>query len=85
MTDCGRARPFGEGRGDEYGNGYVSFVHASLTAVYPERKIRVINMGISGNTVRYPKFRWKTDVLKRYSKAPFEIPGPMREPMRMLT
>jgi lysophospholipase L1-like esterase len=63
VTDCGRARPIGEGHDDEYGYGYVSFVHASLTAVYPERRIRVVNMGISGNTVRDLKARWKTDVL----------------------
>lgn len=63
VTDCGRAMPVGEGHGDEYGFGYVSFVHASLTAAYPERKIRVVNMGVSGNTVRDLKARWKTDVL----------------------
>jgi lysophospholipase L1-like esterase len=63
ITDCGRARPAGEGR-DALGNGYVSLVAALLTAVCPERRIRVVNMGISGNTVRHLKARWETDVLE---------------------
>ena len=38
-------------------------VDALLGAVYPERMIRVINMGVSGNTTRDLKARWQTDVL----------------------
>jgi lysophospholipase L1-like esterase len=38
-------------------------VDALLGAVYPERLIRVINMGISGNTTRDLKERWQTDVV----------------------
>jgi lysophospholipase L1-like esterase len=34
-----------------------------LQTVYTERRIRVINMGTSGNTVRDLKARWQTDVL----------------------
>ena len=34
-----------------------------LGAVYPERMIRVINMGVSGNTTRDLKARWQRDVL----------------------
>jgi lysophospholipase L1-like esterase len=63
ITDVGRARPVGEGRNDELGKGYVSFVDGLLAAVYPQLAIRVINMGTSGNTVRDLKDRWKTDVL----------------------
>jgi len=63
ITDVGRARPIGEGRNDELGKGYVSFVDALLNSVYPQAAIRVINMGISGNTVRDLKARWQTDVL----------------------
>ena len=63
ITDVGRARPIGEGRNDELGKGYVSFVDALLNSVYPQSAIRVINMGISGNTVRDLKARWQTDVL----------------------
>jgi lysophospholipase L1-like esterase len=63
ITDCGRNRPVGEGAFDALGNGYVSLIDALLQSVYPERLIRVVNMGISGNTVRDLKNRWQTDVL----------------------
>jgi len=64
ITDVGRARPIGEGRADDaLGRGYVMMVDALLGAVYPERMIRVINMGVSGNTTRDLKARWQTDVL----------------------
>ena len=64
ITDVGRARPIGEGRADDaLGRGYVMMVDALLGAVYPERLIRVINMGVSGNTTRDLKARWQTDVL----------------------
>ncbi|MEF3304540.1 SGNH/GDSL hydrolase family protein [Paenibacillus sp. GYB003] len=64
ITDCGRARPVGEGRGEALGKGYVSLVDALLGTVYPDREIRVTNMGISGNTVRNLKDRWQTDVIE---------------------
>ena len=63
ITDAGRARPVGEGRGDAIGKGYVMMVQALLGAVYPDQWIRVVNQGISGNTVRDLKARWQTDVL----------------------
>lgn len=63
ITDCGRARPFGEGREQSLGTGYVSLVDSLLRAVMPEQHIRVINMGTSGNTVRDLKDRWQSDVL----------------------
>ena len=63
ITDCGRVRPVGTGSFDAHGNGYVSFVDALLTARYPEKRIRVINMGVSGDTVRDLKDRWQTNVL----------------------
>jgi lysophospholipase L1-like esterase len=62
ITDTGRARPVGEGRGEAIGKGYVMMVEALLGTVYPEQWIRIINMGISGNTVRDLKARWQTDV-----------------------
>ena len=65
ITDCGRARPVGEGSGGALGNGYVSLVDGLLNATYPERRIRIVNMGISGNTVRDLKGRWQRDVLDR--------------------
>jgi lysophospholipase L1-like esterase len=63
ITDTDRARPVGEGRGEALGKGYVAMVDALLGAVYPEQAIRVVNQGISGNTVRDLKARWQTDVL----------------------
>ncbi|GAB2670279.1 SGNH/GDSL hydrolase family protein [Paenibacillus thermoaerophilus] len=64
ITDTGRARPVGEHNGGEgLGTGYVSLVEALLTSTYPELGIRVVNMGVSGNTVRHLRERWQTDVL----------------------
>jgi lysophospholipase L1-like esterase len=62
ITDAGRMRPVGEGRGEAIGKGYVMMVEALLGTVYPEQWIRIVNMGISGNTVRDLKVRWQTDV-----------------------
>jgi lysophospholipase L1-like esterase len=64
ITDCGRARPDGEGLFDPYGNGYVNMVKAFLDAQYPELAIRVVNRGDSGNTVRELVTRWQKDVLE---------------------
>ena len=63
ITDSGRARPVGEGLFEAIGKGYVAQVEALLNSTYPERKIRVINMGSSGNTVRDLKERWQSDVI----------------------
>lgn len=63
ITDCGRQRPVGDGSSEALGNGYVSLVNAILQATRPDLKIRVINMGISGNTVRDLKKRWESDVM----------------------
>jgi len=67
ITDCGRARPVGEANPwnwGELGSGYVRDVAALLGATYPERPIRVRNVGSSGNTVRDLAARWKPDVLE---------------------
>ncbi|XEC93979.1 SGNH/GDSL hydrolase family protein [Paenibacillus tarimensis] len=64
ITDTGRKRPIGEGRNADIGNGYVAIVDAMLQTVYPELGIRVVNMGIGGNTVLDLKDRWDTDVLE---------------------
>lgn len=62
VTDCERARPVGEGLPGALGNSYVRDVASLLQVAYPDRKIRVVNMGTSGNTVRDLKGRWQTDV-----------------------
>jgi lysophospholipase L1-like esterase len=63
ITDVERMRPIGEGRDPALGHGYVAVVDALLGAVYPDLWIRVVNMGISGNTTRDLKARWQTDVV----------------------
>lgn len=62
ITDCGRTYPIGEGP-ERLGNGYVSLVDGLLRATNPQNPIRVVNMGISGNTVRDLKARWQRDVV----------------------
>src|SRR6056300_842528 len=61
ITDCGRGRPVGQ-KGT-LGNGYAKEVWALLHAVYPERKIRVLNTGVSGQRVPDLAARWQEDVL----------------------
>jgi len=61
ITDAGRAQPVGSGGG--LGAGYVSVVNSLLLAAYPERRIRVLNTGTSGHTVRDLAGRWKRDVI----------------------
>ena len=63
ITDANRARPIGEGLFDALGKGYVSQVDALIGSTYPERGIRTINVGVSGNTVRDLQSRWQTDLL----------------------
>ena len=63
VTDADRAKPIGEGLFGAYGKGYVSYIEALLSATVPEQSIRIVNQGLSGNTVRDLKARWQTDVL----------------------
>lgn len=65
VTDMGSAKPVGESLGDDLGKGYVRIIESWLTACYPERKIRVTNSGISGNTSR--------DLLQRYDRDVVEL------------
>lgn len=62
ITDCGRGKPVGEAFAG-LGNGYVNIVNSMLHAFVPGNGIRVVNMGISGNTVRNLKARWQEDLL----------------------
>jgi lysophospholipase L1-like esterase len=63
VTDCGRARPIGTGSGTALGDGYVAQIGAALGPIHPNNPIQLINMGISGNTVRDLAARWDGDVL----------------------
>jgi lysophospholipase L1-like esterase len=64
ITDTGRTHPIAEGQG-QLGNGYVSLVDALIGAAYPDRLIRVVNVGTSGHTVRDLKARWTRDVIEQ--------------------
>jgi lysophospholipase L1-like esterase len=61
ITDVGRGRPVGEREG--LGVGYVYFIGSFIGGVYPERRIRVLNTGTGGDTVRHLKARWRHEVL----------------------
>ncbi len=61
ITDCGRVRPEGSLAG--LGSGYVSLVHALLSARNPDVMLDILNTGISGNRVTDLRDRWQTDVL----------------------
>lgn len=63
ITDCDRIRPVAEGSGEALGRGYVSLIDGLFNATCPQQRIRIVNMGISGNTIRDLKARWQTDVL----------------------
>ena len=64
VTDMGSANPVGEGLFDNVGHGYVRVVENLLAVCYPERRIRVTNSGISGNTSRDLLARFDRDVVE---------------------
>jgi lysophospholipase L1-like esterase len=64
ITDAGRNKPVGEGKNQAWGSGYVNVIGGLLGARYPERRIRLVNMGVSGNTARDLAERWQRDVLE---------------------
>ena len=63
ISDFDRARPVGEGLFNAWGTSYVANFGAMLSCTYPELGLRIVNMGISGNTVRDLNARWDTDVV----------------------
>ena len=58
ITDCGRRDQF-----PPLGNGYVSIAANLTTAKYPERFIKWVNKGISGDVVQGLASRWSEDVI----------------------
>ncbi len=62
ITDCGRTQPVGEGLFNPYGSGWVNVAVGLLGAVYPQYRLRLVNMGTSGHTVRDLAARWDRDV-----------------------
>jgi lysophospholipase L1-like esterase len=63
VTDCERLRPVGWGSRQALGQGYVAEVDALMEPIFAKRPVRVINTGVSGNTVRDLASRWDRDVL----------------------
>lgn len=66
VTDMGRKRNSvepSEGLFDPLGTGYPHVISGLLNAIYPDRLIRITNVGISGNTVIDLKNRWQRDVI----------------------
>jgi acyl-CoA thioesterase-1 len=60
ITDASRLDPAYR----PYGYGYVHFVANRLLARYPELNLKIINTGISGNTVFDLERRWENDCLQ---------------------
>lgn len=59
ITDTGRDRQ----DDTDLGSGYANFVAAWFTASHPNRRVRFLNRGISGNRVQDLEARWQTDCL----------------------
>lgn len=65
VTDDGRARPIGEGIQNgsaALGNGFVRMIDTVLTVDYPDLYLRLVNMGVSGNTSADLLARYDTDI-----------------------
>lgn len=59
ITDAGRSRD----HDGDLGRGYASLVAAWFGMLHPERHVRFLNRGISGNRVRDLRERWQVDCL----------------------
>ena len=60
--DSGEMTPWAPATG--LGRGYVDLLNAMLATRHRERRIRIINRGISGNTMTDLAWRWKSDVIE---------------------
>jgi lysophospholipase L1-like esterase len=59
VTDTGRSRQ----DDNDLGKGYAAMTAAWFNALYPEKNVRFINRGISGNRVKDLKERWVKDCI----------------------
>ncbi len=59
ITDCERREP----EGAPFGRGYVQLFRSLLQWRHPSWRVRVVNRGINGNTIRDLQRRWEDDVL----------------------
>ena len=60
ITDCGRNREIYGSMGD----GYAAMTAGAMTALFPERDLRFLNRGVSGNKVTDLEARWRKDTLE---------------------
>lgn len=61
VTDSSRGRPYGTYT-NGLGDGYVKRIHEIISATYPEKEIKIVNSGISGETSRQVRARWINDI-----------------------
>ncbi len=59
ITDAGRSRE----NDAELGQGYAAMIAAWVSALYPQRNLRFLNRGISGNRAKDLRARWEVDCL----------------------
>src|SRR5579859_7680390 len=59
ITDAGRDREVS----DNLGGGYAMMAASWFQALYPEKNVRFINRGISGNRTKDVRDRWQSDCL----------------------
>ncbi len=59
ITDAGRREPAYA----PLGRGYVHFAANRLFAAYPDLELRIVNAGISGDTVKGMRGRWERDCI----------------------
>ncbi len=59
ITDAGRSRE----NNAELGRGYPNLVAAWFGMLYPERRVRFLNRGISGNRAKDLQARWQADCI----------------------
>ncbi len=64
ISDFERARPVGEGLAGALGKSYIALIDALLRTAYPESRIRVVNMGTSGDKIADVRNRWQSDVVE---------------------
>ena len=74
ITDCGRARPVGDGFG-KMGNSYVSRIFVDTWADFPTHNIRFLNSAISGDTTKMLLDRFDEDVLAYHPDYVFMMIG----------
>ncbi|TFG73396.1 MAG: GDSL family lipase, partial [Anaerolineales bacterium] len=59
ITNAGRSRD----NDADLGHGYAALAAAWFSALYPEKNVKFLNRGISGNRVADLKARWDNDCL----------------------